>query len=132
MFVPKWRLTISTSRSGGPGGQHVNRTESKVEIRFNVAEADWIPEQVRLRFTRLFANRITQDGEFVMTCEENRSRHRNQEVALERLSQMLDEAVVIPKSRRPTRPTRASKHRRLDAKSARSKIKKDRNHRSDD
>lgn len=110
----------------------MNRTESKVEIRFNVAEADWIPEQVRLRFTRLFANRITQDGEFVMTCEENRSRHRNQEVALERLSQMLDEAVVIPKSRRPTRPTRASKHRRLDAKSARSKIKKDRNHRSDD
>lgn len=132
MFIPKWRLTFTASRSGGPGGQHVNRTESKVELRFNVLEADWIPDRVRHRFMKLFAGRITLDGDFVLTCEENRSRHQNQATALEKLNEMLEEASVEPKYRKATRPTRASKHRRLDAKSVRSRTKQARRRPADD
>jgi ribosome-associated protein len=126
MFVPKWRLTISSSRSGGPGGQHVNRTESKVELRFRVDEADWIPPRVLERFKRLFANRITQDGDFVLTNEEHRSRQQNLDTALRKLSDMLDQAAVEPKIRRATKPTKGSQRRRLDSKKMTSQRKKDR------
>ncbi len=121
--IPKARLEFRFSRASGSGGQGVNRTESKVEIRFHVESADWIPFHVRERLKLIAAKQINLSGELIISSQESRSQNQNFEHCFEKLSDLLEKARLVPKSRRPTRATKASKIRRLDSKKKRSRHK---------
>jgi ribosome-associated protein len=121
--IPEARLEVRTSRSSGPGGQHVNKTESKVEIRFRLAEADWIPPFTRDRLATLFPNRLSAEGDFVIVSQKTRSQNRNYEDCLDKLRDCLLLASERPRERRATKPTRGSKERRLRSKSSRADVK---------
>ena len=113
-------------RSSGPGGQHVNTTSSAVQLRFDARNSPNLPEDVRLRLGRIAGQRMTRDGVIVITAEAHRSQVRNREDALQRLIALIRQASIRPAIRRPTKPTLASKKRRLDAKARRSSVKSDR------
>ncbi len=117
-------LTFRTSRAGGPGGQHVNRTESRVEVRFDVASSPSLTDAQRARLLTALRSRLTGDGELVVVCQDERSQLRNKEIAVARLCAILARALHVDAPRRPTRPTRASKLRRLDGKTKRSNVKR--------
>jgi len=122
--IPLDRLTVTASRSGGPGGQNVNKVSSRVEVRFVLAEAGWIPPEVRARLRALFRNRITQAGEFRVVGSRYRDQKRNLDDCLERLRGFLREAAERPRPRVPTGPSRGSKARRLREKRFRSEKKR--------
>ena len=124
--VPEGALLYSSSRSGGPGGQHVNKTESKVELRVAISAITGLPPRAVDRLVQLAGERLTADGELLLTCEETRSQRRNRELVLERLSELVREARAVPKVRRPTKPSWGSKQRRLGEKSARAETKRQR------
>jgi len=110
-------------RASGPGGQHVNTTESAVQLRFDARNSPSLPEEVRARLERLAGARATLDGVIVITAREFRSQERNREAARERLIALIRAATERPKPRRPTRPTLASKQRRLEGKAKRGAVK---------
>jgi ribosome-associated protein len=103
-------------RAAGPGGQHVNTTSSAVQLRFDVRHSPSLPDDVRARLERLAGNRLTRDGVLVLQAQGQRSQKRNREEALERLVALVRAAARPPVKRKPTRPTKASKQRRLDSK----------------
>jgi ribosome-associated protein len=109
-------------RASGPGGQNVNKVASAVQLRFNAAAAS-LPDAVRARLKRLAGRRLTQDGVLVITAQRFRSQEQNRHDALERLKSLIRRAAVPPTKRRATAPTAASKRRRLESKTRRSKIK---------
>ncbi|MDE2458846.1 MAG: aminoacyl-tRNA hydrolase [Rhodospirillales bacterium] len=111
----------------GPGGQNVNKVSTAVQLRFNLAANTTLPEGVKVRLATLAGKRLTQTGILIIEAEEHRSQLRNREAAREKLFTLIREATVVPKIRRNTKPTKASKTRRLDAKSRRSSIKRLRN-----
>lgn len=118
-------LEESFVRASGPGGQHVNKTESAVQLRFNVAASPNIPPEVKHRLMRLAGSRLTQDGVLVLVADKHRSQMRNRVDAQERLIDLIrDAAAPPPPPRRPTKPTKGSQQRRLDGKSLRSAVKK--------
>lgn len=110
-------------RASGPGGQHVNKSSTAVQLRFDAAASPNLPAPVRTRLARLAGTRMTRDGVLVITAQEHRSQAMNRRDALERLVALIRKAAVPPTVRRPTRPTLGSKTRRLDAKGRRSVIK---------
>jgi ribosome-associated protein len=110
-------------RASGPGGQHVNKTSSAVQIRFDVRRSKSLPEDVAIRLMELAGNRLTLDGVIIITAESHRSQYRNREEALSRLVELVRSATVRKKVRRPTRPTKASKERRLVSKARRGSVK---------
>ncbi len=121
--IPENEIEFRASRSGGPGGQGVNTTASKVELRFDVdASPSLSDEQKRLLHERL-GNRITDDGVFILQSSEERSQHRNREAALSRFQSLVGEAIKPPKRRKKTRPSRAAKRRRLENKRHRGRVK---------
>ncbi|XP_041342635.1 peptidyl-tRNA hydrolase ICT1, mitochondrial isoform X2 [Pyrgilauda ruficollis] len=95
--IPMARLTVSYSRSSGPGGQNVNKVNSKAEVRFHLASADWIPEAVRQRMALMHRNRINRAGELIVTSEESRYQMRNLAICLEKIRTMVTEATEKPK-----------------------------------
>ncbi|HYG87396.1 MAG TPA: alternative ribosome rescue aminoacyl-tRNA hydrolase ArfB [Azospirillum sp.] len=113
-------------RASGPGGQHVNKTDSAVQLRFDVRNSPSLPDDVRARLERLAGSRLTQDGVLIIMADRYRSQLRNREDARERLVDLIREAAVPPVPRRPTKPTLASKKRRLEGKARRSAVKQQR------
>ena len=119
-------------RASGPGGQHVNKTESAVQLRFDVRRSPNLPDDVRHRLERLAGSRLTQDGVLILVADRHRTQVRNRQDALDRLIDLIREAAVPPTPRRPTKPTLGSKRRRLEAKGQRSAIKRLRSGKPDD
>lgn len=113
-------------RSPGPGGQKVNKTESAVQLRFDARTSPSISEAVFSRLKPLAGRRMTKDGVIVITANRFRAQEQNRRDALERLVSLIRGAAVPPKHRRPTRPTKAAKQRRLDSKRQRGGVKKGR------
>ena len=111
-------------RASGPGGQHVNKTESAVQLRFDVRRSPNLPDDVRHRLERLAGSRLTLDGVLILVADRHRTQQRNRQDALERLIDLIREAAIPPTPRRPTKPTLGSKRRRLEAKGQRSAIKR--------
>ena len=124
--IPLRELSFSFSRSSGPGGQNVNKVNSKATLRWNVIGSPELPAAVRERFVIRFARRITQEGEFVMSSQRFRDQGRNVADCLEKLRTMLAEVAIAPRRRKPTKPTRGSRERRLKDKRARSLQKQQR------
>jgi ribosome-associated protein len=121
--IDESELQESFIRASGPGGQHVNKTESAVQLRFDVRRSPSLPNDVAVRLMKLAGSRLTQDGVIVLTAQSERSQKRNREEALARLLELIRAASVRPVPRRPTKPTKASKERRIDSKKRRGGVK---------
>ena len=126
LTIPRRELTFEAARSGGPGGQNVNRTASKVVLRFDVAGSPTLGDWQRARIRERLANRINGRGELVLHASKHRERLQNERDACERLAELLREALRQKKARRKTRPTKGSVRRRLANKERRSRLKRDR------
>ena len=120
--LPLEEVDITAIRAQGAGGQHVNKVSSAIHLRFNIADSS-LPEFYKQRLTRQRDNRISNDGVIVIKAQRFRSQDKNRADALERLQDLIRSAASIQKARRPTKPTRSSKKKRLDGKTRRGKVK---------
>jgi ribosome-associated protein len=124
--IPMSELQFRFARSSGPGGQHVNRSATQVELLFDVANSPSLNEAQRQRVLRRLRSRIDKEGVLHLVSQETRSQLRNREEVVERFQALMREALRVPKRRLPTRPTRAARERRLEEKRRRSETKRDR------
>jgi ribosome-associated protein len=124
--IPEHELSEQASRSGGPGGQKVNKTSSRVTLRWSVAASAALSERQRARLLARLGSRLTRDGELVLHAQRSRSQADNRELARARLVELVGAALAERAPRRPTRPTRASRERKLAAKRLRSARKRER------
>lgn len=119
-------------RASGPGGQHVNKSSTAVQLRFNVDAAAGIPAEVKARLKAIAGQRLTGEGDIIIVSREHRSREQNRIDAIDRLVELVRKASVRPKARRKTRPTKGSKEKRLKEKAVRGAVKKMRRKGSDE
>jgi ribosome-associated protein len=124
--IPFSEFGFAASRSGGPGGQNVNKVNSRIQIRWNPTASPSIAPDVAERFVKLAGKRMTKAGEIVITCQESRDAPANKAECLERLAELLRVAIVKPRVRKVTKPSRGSKERRLKEKRFRSETKQGR------
>jgi ribosome-associated protein len=123
LSIDEDEIDIRHARASGPGGQHVNKTSTAIELRFDVRGSPSLPDPVRQRLERLAGSRLTLDGVLVLFAQEHRSQELNRQAAIERLVALIRRATETPKPRKATKPTYASKLRRLQGKASRSGVK---------
>ena len=124
--IPRTELDVRATRSGGPGGQHVNTSSTKIELRWQPASSVALSEVQRERLLANLAGKLDTDGWLRLTASEHRSQLQNRDAAEARLVAMIKGALVVPKVRRATKPTYTSKVKRLESKSQRSTVKANR------
>lgn len=130
--IPRAELDVRVSRSGGPGGQHVNTSSTKVEVTWNVRASAVLTDGERARAITALASRLDSDGVLHVAASDTRSQAQNRVLAEERLAALVARALVVPRVRRKTKPTRASIERRLETKRRSGDKKRDRRWRGDD
>lgn len=130
--IPLAELTIRASRAGGPGGQHVNTSSTRIEVEWGIAQSRAISDDERQRLLAKLASRLDTSGALRIVCAETRSQAQNRERALARLAEVVRAALVVPKARKRTKPSRGAKEARLDEKKRRSAAKRDRRWSGDD
>lgn len=123
LVLPESELLVEVSRAGGPGGQNVNKVATRVTLRWSVVGSRVLDDAARARLLQALAHRLTRSGEVVVHASATRSQVDNRRAARERLAELLRQALFVPRERRKSRPTRASKTRRLEGKQRRSAIK---------
>jgi ribosome-associated protein len=128
LVIPDNELSLSFVRASGPGGQNVNKVASAVQLRFDLLASTALDEGVKLRLGTLAGRRLTDDGAILIIARNHRTQEQNRREAFERLADLIRRALVAPKLRRATRPTRASRERRLDSKSRNQRTKHLRKH----
>ncbi len=126
LTIPAAELEITASRASGPGGQHVNKTDTRIQVRWNVVRSAVLDDRQRGLLRRNLAARLTEAGDLLLACDTHRSQRRNREEALQRLAALVREALVPPRPRRKTKPSRAAREKRLQEKKHRSQVKKGR------
>jgi ribosome-associated protein len=126
VVIPAREVEESASRSSGPGGQHVNKASTRVTLRWSLARSEVLDDALRERLQRRLSRRLTADGDLVVHADRHRSRARNLEAARRRLVELVADGLRSPRSRRASRPTRAARQRRMDAKKQRSGLKQQR------
>lgn len=130
--IPRDELDVRVSRSSGAGGQHVNKTSSRVEIFWNVLTSRALNDEQRLRLREKLASRLTTDGSIRVVASDMRSQTRNRELAEDRLAELIARSLIVPRKRKATKPTKAAREARLDAKKKHSSKKRERSQRSFD
>jgi ribosome-associated protein len=126
LSIPDEEVAFTTSRSGGPGGQNVNKLETRVTLRFDLAGSPSLSEEQKARLRERLATRITKDGILQVTAQRHRTQAANREAAVERFAELLRENLREEPPRKQTRPSRAAKARRLEAKRRQSQRKRER------
>ena len=124
LVIPDSDLSFAFIRASGPGGQNVNKVSSAVQLRFDMAGTTALSDAVKSRLRALAGRRVTDDGAILITARNQRSQDHNRREALERLADLISKALVVPKTRKATKPTRASKERRLESKTRQQQTKK--------
>lgn len=124
--VPEKEMEITFARSSGPGGQNVNKTSTKAVVRWNVNGSAAFPDEDRARIIERLGHRLTKEDDLIVTCMKTRSQLQNRDLAIQILRDMVARALEPEKERKPTKPTRASKERRLEDKKRRARQKQDR------
>lgn len=130
--IPAGELEVSASRSSGPGGQHVNTTDSRIQIRWRPAASVALTPEEKERVGRRLASRLTQEGWLVLASDVHRSQRRNRDEVRERLAALLRQALHRPRARKPTAVPKAAREERLQQKRARAALKRDRRPHDDD
>ena len=123
LVIPEREIDFSASRSGGPGGQHVNKTSTRVTLAFDVENSEALTRKQKNMIWARLGNRITSDGLLKVSSGDTRSQFSNRELARKRLAEMLNKALIPPKKRRPTRPPKAAMERRIQSKKKRGRKK---------
>jgi ribosome-associated protein len=126
LSIPRSELDVRVSRASGAGGQHVNKTSSRVEIFWNISGSRALSDEQRTRLLDKLSSRLTTEGSIRVVASDMRSQSRNRDLAEERLVETVRRALIIPRKRRPTKPTRAAKEARLDTKKRHSNKKRER------
>jgi len=124
--IPASELSYAASRSSGPGGQHANKTDSRIQVRWNIPASQAMSDYLKKRLLKVLGSRLTDDGDLLLASDSHRSQHRNRDEVNQRLAALVREALVPPKPRRKTKPSKASRQKRLDDKRRRADLKNQR------
>lgn len=126
LIIPHNEITIRATRSSGPGGQHVNKTSSRIELVWNLSTSEVLTHEDRTRLLTALASKLTTDNELRIVVSDTRSQYKNRAIAEERFAELIKKALVVPRIRKPTQPSRRQKQARLEEKARISEKKRQR------